>query len=291
MEKLLTRTLVTFLAFFYLAEIFSQQPAAQQDTSVWVVVRTKGKKAFYGKRLYEDSAYLVLQTRQFDSLSVPKNTIRSMRQMRALFDNVHAPRYFAATSGHGLRKGEGSYDNNMLFLNQVSYGLSDRFTFGAGFSAAVLLDGPLAFWMTPKYSIPLKKDKIALVVGGIHGQVLGGYEVDNYTFSATYSQVTVGSRDANITFGAGLLASNGKWRTPIFSWAGTIRAAQRVALLLEGYTFEDYGSRITLTGAGLRFMGRRVALDAGAVLAVEAGYGAFLVPWGSLHIVFGRPKI
>ncbi|MBK9338386.1 MAG: hypothetical protein IPM98_18325 [Lewinellaceae bacterium] len=218
MEKFLTRALFALPAFFYPAEIFSQQPATQQDSPVWVVVHTKGKKALHGKRLYEDSTCLILKTRQFDSLSVPKNTIRSIRirPKHILFDNVHAPRYFAATSGHGLRKGEGSYDNNMLFLNQVSYGLSDRFSFGAGFSAAALLDGPLAFWMTPKYSIPLKKDKITLAIGAIHGQVLGGYEVDNYTFSATYSQVTFGSRDANITLGAGLLASIGQWRTPIF---------------------------------------------------------------------------
>jgi len=257
-------------------------------------VRTNGRKKenLYGKLLWQNDSILVLQTRRFDSLSIPTNTIRSVSATEDISDNVHAPRYFVATNGHGLRKGEISYDNTMLFFNQFSYGLSDQFTLGAGFSSLIFVEGPFAYWLAPKYSIPLQKDKIALAIGGIHGQSFGMYEEANYSFGAMYSQVTFGSRDANITIGAGLIASRGQWQKPVFSCASSLRAARNLAVIMESYTLENYyGDRLTLFGMGLRFMGRRVALDAGVAASKEENYGVFAIPYGSLHIVLGRPKI
>ena len=280
---------------------FSQQSAAQ-DSVQWVKVQTKGskKETFYGKLLSQNDSFLVLQTRHFDALSIPTNTIssisintiHSVSATEYIVDNVHAPRYFVATNGHGLRKGEISYDNTMLFFNQFSYGLSDQFTLGAGFSSLIFVEGPFAYWLAPKYSIPLQKDKIALAVGGIHGQSFGMYEEENYSFSALYSQVTFGSRDANMTIGTGLVAARGQWQKPVFSCASSLRATRNVAILMEGYTLKNrYGKRLTLVGMGLRLMGRRVALDAGVAASKEENYGPSHIPYGSLHIVLGRPKI
>lgn len=272
------------------AALLAQQPATP-DSIRWVRVYTQSPKHknLEGWLVAENDSFLFVRLRHFDSLSIPKNTIRRVQYIKPYFSDGHAHRYFAGTSGHGLRKGEIAYDNGMLFFNQLSYGLNDRITIGAGTSFGFVFGGPWGHWIAPKVSLPLKKDQITLTLGGIIGQSISSYEPDNYSFNATYGQLTFGSREAHISIGGGLVTSRGQWRRPVLSVASALRVARGVAFLLEGYMFEDYGERITLIGPGIRLMGRRAALDIAIVRYKDDYYGQ-IVPWGSLHLLFGKIK-
>lgn len=272
------------------AALLAQQPATS-DSVRWVRVYTQSPrhKNVEGQLIAENDSFLILSVRRLDSLSIPKNTIRRVQYIKH-FENGHAHRYFAGTSGHGLRRGEIAYDNGMLFFSQLSYGLNNHVTIGAGTSLGFVFGGAWGQWIAPKVSLPLKKDQITLTLGGIIGQSVGSsYEPDNYSFNATYGQLTFGSREAHLSIGGGLVTSRGQWRRPVLSFASALRASRGVSFLIEGYMFEDYGDRITLLGPGIRLMGRRVALDISGVWYKDEYYGQ-IVPWASLHLLFGKIK-
>lgn len=287
----------------FLSNVSLAQQPALVDTSLWVIIYTTDGNEFSGQIIYQNAEQVSLKTEHFGDLIIPRKIISSIRPAqkpklvngRVVFENPHTPRYFVGTSAYGLRKGEGCYENGELFLNQVSYGLSDQFSLGVGFAPFFLFfDGPFPVWITPKFSIPIKKDKMHIALSGLFGHEFNDYyEFNDYgaSINATYLQFTYGSRDANITGSIGLNLSNGRWaEKPIYSLAGTIRILPRLALLGESYFLTDPDDRVQLHGIGLRFMGRRIAFDAGLTIYRDDYGDSYPLPWGSLHIPFGRPK-
>ncbi len=282
--------------------VAAQEPAAA-DTSVFVLVYTVDGNEFQGKLLSETSEEIVLYTDLLGTLTIKRSAIRRMDKIqkpivtygRVWFESLYAPRYFVGTSAYGLRKGEGAYENSELFFNQVSYGFTDQFSLGLGFAPFIVFDGPLPVWVSPKFSIPLKKNMINLGIGGLFGrELINSYDggSDNTSnFGGVYGQLTIGPRNYNITASLGYRVTNEDWAAkPIISLAATGRISARVAALAETYLIRTEYERIKLFGFGFRFMGRGIAVDAGFALYGD-GYGeVYLVPYGTLHVPFGRPK-
>lgn len=284
-------------------KVAAQQPSAP-DTSVFVLVYTTDGNQFVGKLRSESLSAIVLHTDLLGDLTIQRSAIRRMDTLsnpkivngRRWFDNRHAPRYFVGPSAYGLRKGEGVFENSELFFNQVSYGFSDHFSLGVGFAPFFIFwDGPFPIWLTPKVTIPLRKDQLNLAIGGFFGRSYNDY-IDGFgsgtdNFAAAYSVLTYGSRDANITVGLGFPASNNNWyEKPMFYLAGSVRLANNIALLGESYFYRTDYERMQLFGLGVRFMGRAIALDAG-VAAMNYEYdGLYPIPYGTLHIPFGKPR-
>lgn len=297
--NLFTLCLGLSLALASVAHV-SAQETNRPDTLLYTV-ETKDGNAFYGTLVSENEEVVVLKTEYFGELTIRREIIRFIRPLahqkmvngRPWFDNPYSGRYLAGTSAYGLRQGEGSVDNGWLLFNQVSYGLSDHFSLGAGFAPLLIFDGPFPLWVTPKLSIPLKKDKLSLAVAGLFGRSFSDYEEDDARFGAVYSQLTIGSPDANLTLGYGYGFADGDWSNkPLFSINGILRTGPRFALLGESVIVPaDFDSdAFSLVGTGVRFMGRHFAIDLAMLLMVIPDDGAYPLPWISMHIPFGRAK-
>ncbi|MCB0531388.1 MAG: hypothetical protein KDD14_04255 [Saprospiraceae bacterium] len=294
--------LATFL-IFAAGQLVVAQEITQADTAAWVIVYTSDGNEFTGQVISQDAKTVVLKTEHFGIITIQRDIITGIRPAkktkvvngRVWFENPYAPRYFVGSSAYGLRKGEGAYENSMLFLNQVSYGFSDQFSLGVGFAPFIIIDDELfPVWLMPKFSIPIEQDKFYIALGGMFGYEFNSYydEADNTAnFNAAYVQVTYGSRDNNFSAGVGVNFSHGSWsRSPVYSLAGTVRLAPRFGLLAESYFFKDYGDQVSIVALGTRFMGRRIAIDVGLALSVFEFDGAYPIPYATLHVPFGSVK-
>jgi len=110
----------------------------------------------------------------------------------------HFGRYLFAPSAFGIDKDSKSYTNIDLFVQDFRFGITDRFSLGAGTSFVL---NPVYIMPTYTYQI---NDKSALSVGDLF--LCTTYENFNYG-NLFYGLYTYGSIDNNVTIGAGLWTS------------------------------------------------------------------------------------
>ncbi len=115
--------------------------------------------------------------------------------------NHHASRYVFAPSAYPINKGSFYYQNYDILLNDVQFGITDQLGMGIGYAF------PLFMYLTPKYSMPLKKNH-TVAVGDIAGfSVFTGS--DNMKWLNTiYGMYTIGSPQNNVSVGLGMLQSS-----------------------------------------------------------------------------------
>lgn len=204
--------------------------------------------------------------------------------------NPHSSRYFFSPSGYGLRKGEGYYQNAWVFFNQVSYGITDHFSIGAGMIPTFLfgLEGTVPLWITPKLNFPYKNGKGAFGAGTIYisalGEDLGGVGI-------LYGSNTFGTRDKQLTIGVGLgyNSEDGFADYPVFNIAGLVRTGKNWAFVSENYLLPVDDFFLALISGGARYMGKRLAIDFGGFLPLGADVDTFFIgPWLSISVPFGK---
>ena len=178
MKKMLK--LVLCLSLFITANI-QLQAQETRDTSLWVI-ETVDDNEYVGEILFRDNQIIRLKTQKIGEITIQMKDVKSITKVQASqmvkgdywFENPHATRYFWGPNGYGLRKGEGYYQNTWIFLNQVSVGVTDNFTIGAGMIPLFLFGaGATPVWITPKVSVPIQKDKFNIGVGGLVGGIVG----------------------------------------------------------------------------------------------------------------------
>jgi hypothetical protein len=202
--------------------------------------------------------------------------------------NPQATRYFWLPNGYGLKKKESYYQNVWLFFNQVSVGLTDNFSIGAGMVPLFLFAGsPTPVWITPKVSFPVVKDKFNIGAGALAGTVIG---LDESGFGLLYGLTTFGSRDKNFTLGLGWAYAGGTIaNVPTISVGGMIRTGPRGYFLTENYFIGAGGETFGIISAGGRRIIKRISLDYGLFLPLAAGLDTFLaMPWLGLTVPFGK---
>lgn len=267
------------------------------DSTQLTSIETKDGNEFVGYVVQNETDVLVLKTAQFGEVKIRKTDIRYIRPVNTKqivggeywYDNPYATRYFFGPNGYGLRKGEGYYQNAWIFFNQVSYGFTDNFTLGVGLIPTFIFGGaPTPVWITPKVSIPLKKDQVNLGVGGIFATVLGE---EDASFGIAYGALTLGSRDRNINFGLGYGYSGDGWaNTPTVTLSGMYRTGKKFALLTENYLFDAGEESYVLMSFGGRFIGKHVAIDAGFFIPTQTDGELILIPWLGVNVPFGHPS-
>jgi len=164
---------------------------------------------------------------------------------------IHSNRYLFAPSAFGIVKGAKSYTNIDLFIQDFQFGISDRFSIGAGTSIAL---NPVYIMPTYTYQI---NDKSALAVGDLI--LCTTYDNFNYG-NLFYGLYTRGNIDNNFTIGAGLWTSKlGKYETetieqtpdlsfveysvkintisPAFNFSVQLRLSQNTYFISENYWF------------------------------------------------------
>jgi hypothetical protein len=115
--------------------------------------------------------------------------------------NHHASRYIFAPSAYPISKGAFYYQNYDILLNDVQMGITDNFGMGIGYAF------PLFMYLTPKYSMPLKKNH-TVAVGDIAGFSVFTPSNNMVWLNTFYGMYTLGSPQNNISLGLGMLQSS-----------------------------------------------------------------------------------
>lgn len=269
-------------------------PPALLD-STWVI-ETVDDNTYIGIIREQNADKIVLETNNLGIISLFRSNIRRMEALRPeqirngeiWYDSPHATRYLFGPNGYSLKRGEGYYQNVWIWFNQISFGVTDRFTLGIGMVPLFFFSAPTPVWITPKYSIPIKEGKVNLGVGALVATVLGT-EGDGGTFGVAYGQLTLGSRDRNVNFGLGYGYAGDSWaNSPTLSFSTMQRVNKKLAFISENYLFDTGDDNIGLLSAGFRFLGRRIAIDGALVVLVENGFDFIAIPWLGINVPIGK---
>jgi hypothetical protein len=282
--------------FILSACLLSLMSNAQTADTVYHIETTDGND-FMGTIVEQDATTLKLNTEKLGIITIKKIDIKSMRIVSGSkkedgqywLDNPQSTRYFWQPNGYGLKKGEGYYQNVWIFGNQVSTGLTDHLSVGVGLVPLFLFGGaPTPIWITPKVSIPVKKDKFNLGVGVLAGTVVGDVGLDggNASFGIAYGSATIGSRDKNLSVGVGYGYADGSWASqPIITVSFLNRISDKGYIVSENYIFPD-GSLISIGG---RRLVKRVSIDFGLFVPVAQGLDTFIgIPWLGIAVPFQK---
>lgn len=217
-----------------------------------------------------------------------------MRGQQYWFENAYAStRYFFGHSGYGLRSGEGYYQNTWILFNQASIGITDNFSISAGLVPLFLFNlggggvTETPVWITPKLSIPIKKDKVNLGVSASYFTLIGE-EIGGVGLLSGVS--TFGSPDKNVTVGLGwgYATDGGLADRPTVSLSIIRRGKPKWAFVSENYFFAAGGEALFVLSGGARYIGKKLAIDFGGftAIATEGQEGFGVLPWLSISVPF-----
>jgi hypothetical protein len=289
-----------FMATLFLSvSIFGQADSIRTifdrsaDDTLRVFIETIDNSEYTGILLFEDEKSIELETELGVVIRIPKLKILRYKTLQKkemvdgeyYFENPHATRYFYGPNGYGLRQGEGYYQNTWVMFNQVSYGFSDYFSVGTGIIPLFLFEGaPTPAWITPKFSIPIRKNKINVGGGALVATIIGE---SGASFGVAYGTFTLGSRDSNTTLGAGwAYTGDGFGEYPTFSVSGMYRTGQKGYFISENYLISTAYETIGIISLGGRTVQKKLAVDYGLVIPVNAGI-TIAFPWLSITLPFG----
>ena len=297
MKKLIFLFLITI--GINLQSGFAQE---QEEKGPLYRIETTDGNEFLGRITYQDEEQVRLMTETVGEISIARRNIKSMRRLEGTVgqdggfwpENPQATRYFWAPNGYGLRKGEGYYQNLWVLFNQASAGITDNISIGAGMMPLFLFGGaPTPVWVTPKFSVPIVKDKFNVGGGVLAGTILGDfYDQGPLGFGIAYGVTTFGSRDQNITFGLGYGYADGAWAdSPMINVSGIVRTGKNGYLLTENYYINlgNESENMLLISLGGRRMIKSVGLDFGLFVPFGQTGGEFIaLPWLGFSVPFGN---
>ena len=131
--------------------------------------------------------------------TIPKKVLSAQDSIAQM--NHHSSRYIFAPSAYPIRKGSFYYQNYDLLLNDIQVGITDNFGMGIGYAF------PLFMYVTPKYSMPLRKNH-TVAVGDIATFSVFTKASNTMWLNTLYGMYTLGSTKNNISLGLGILQSS-----------------------------------------------------------------------------------
>ena len=176
-------------------------------------------------------------------------------------ENPHVSRLIFAPTAIALRKGEAYFADFWIFLVNAGYGVTDRFTIGAGMSIipGLTITDNLLF-VIPKYAV-LNQPKLKVALGGLFARV-GGFSSGSESVGILYGVATVGSRESNLTLGSGWgYVGDRISDKPVLTLGGQHRVARRIALISENWFFPFQNNSSGLVSYGLRLLGEKISVD------------------------------
>ena len=295
MKNKMTSMLLTGLLTISSLLLLSPKSHAQID-STQVQIETADGNKFVGTITYEDTEKIKLLTLKLGELTFNRSDIVSITPINATqlkegsywFENPQSTRYFWSANGFGLKKGEGYYQNVWVLFNQVSVGITDHVSIGAGLVPLFLFGGTATpVWITPKVSLPVQKDKFNLGIGALLGTALGE---DGTSFGLLYGISTFGSRDKNFSIGLGYGYADGELADrPTISFSSLIRTGARGYFLTENYYIGTGDEALILLSLGGRRIIDKAGLDFGLFIPFSTDQDTFVaIPWLGITLPFGK---
>jgi len=189
------------------------QVEVEGKSSQAVVIETDDGSEVYGFIIERTNDYVIVESASLGSVNIPMTAVTKIRYFddvtNIIFDNNGNPvdfhnstHYFLFPSGYSLKKGQSYYENIWIFANSYSYGITDNITLSVGAELASLLffgQAPVMY-LSPKFSVPFGNQKGAL---GINATVIALPGSGNPGFGFLSASATFGSRNNNVTIGAG----------------------------------------------------------------------------------------
>ena len=192
--------------------------------------------------------------------SIPKKVLSAQDSIAQM--NHHSSRYIFAPSAYPIKKGSFYYQNYDLLLNDVQVGITDNFGVGIGYAF------PLFMYVTPKYSMPLRKNH-TVAVGDIAAFSVFTKASNTMWLNTLYGMYTLGSTKNNISLGLGILQSSdldgnhavtnlsGMYSiTPNFYFVGEAWFNNRVRQFTSSYT--DY----VYDASKMDYVAKNIGVDA-----------------------------
>ena len=287
-------TILTCLSFSCLKS-YAQET---QDSALWRIV-TIDDNEFLGSLIRQNNKEVHLSTEKFGILTIQRRDIKSMRKITEAklvqgelwLENPQSTRYFIGPNAYSLRKNEGLYQNAWIFFNQFNYGITDNISMGFGFVPLFLFGGaPTPIWVTPKFSVPIVKDKFNVGGSALIGGILGGEDVSTGgAFGYLLGTATIGSRDNNLSVGLGYGFAGGEFADiPAISISGMARTGKRAYIMGESYVVSGGGEVGAIVLLGGRYVGKRVSVDYGGFIPVASGSSFFVWPWVGIGVPLGK---
>lgn len=219
------------------------QTALSQETRR-VQIQTSEDRTFIGHVQSESPQEIILLTESLGEVAIPKMNILSITDIAEgevvsnEGKNAQPSRYFFAPSGFQLPKGEGYYQNTLLFYNQFSYGISDHVTVGVPivipFLGGISIKVGTQLGSANEEGHSLHSSAGVLYLVPITGNTsIGG--------GIAFSNLSYGNENNNITFGLGqTFANNGSdvqdlSESPLINLGGMLKVGRRKWLMSENY--------------------------------------------------------
>jgi len=283
-------------ALFILSLTVSLCAAQDQGDTLSYYIQTTDGNSYRGQILAQDSLKILFNLERFGEHSFLKTEIKKLELIdkeKVVGDeywreNPQATRYFFSPNAYGLKKGEGYYQNVWVLVNSFAVGITDYFSIGGGLVPLFLLAGsPTPVWVTPKFSVPVSKEKFNLGAGALMGTILGEEETG---FGIVYGISTLGSKDKNISLGLGYGYAAGDWaKSPMVNLNTMIRFGPRGYFLSENYFIQTAETTALIFSFGGRHLIQGAGLDYGLIIPIISDMGSFFAfPWLGITIPFGR---
>jgi hypothetical protein len=260
-------------------------------------IETHDGNNYTGQIISSDSLKVVFKSDKLGEITLRQVDIKKIVNLDAVQvkgnqywpTNPQSTRYFFSPNGYGLKKGEGYYQNIWVMINSFAIGLNDYVSVGGGTIPLFLFAGaPTPAWITAKVSIPVTKDKFNLGAGVLAGSVLGE---SGTGFGIFYGIATFGSRDANISLGAGYGFAGGTIsKSPMINLNGMLRVGPRGYLLSENYLFTNGSESMLVLSFGARTIIKEAGLDYGLIIPFVSGSGLIAGPWLGITIPLGKKQ-
>jgi hypothetical protein len=259
-------------------------------------IETKDGNIFVGPIIAEDSLTLVLKTGSLGEIKIPQIIIKSKTELKEVkkvgselwLPNPQSSRYFWAPNGYGLEKGSSYYQNIWILYNQFSFGLTDNIAIAAGMVPLFLFAGtPSPFWIVPKFSIPVVKNKFNIGTGAFLGTIIGE---ETGLFGLLFGTTTFGSRDKNISCGLAYGFYQDQWlKIPVINISSMLRIGPKGYFITENYVISIDEETGVLISAGGRSIIRNVGLDYSLWIPIGFEIENFIaVPFLGVTVPIGR---
>jgi hypothetical protein len=289
-----------FLCFFLLAgplSILAQKTPKKQETTdstdkkLTVAVETKDGSRFVGKFIERRTDTVVLQTETMGLIYLAESQIKSIDEVgkikesssvnSAWFRNPYAAQGVFLPTGIGLKKGEGNYQNLMVALNSVQYGITDNFSLGAGLEiiSLVVSGRPGVVYIQPKLSYSFSEK--FHISGGTY-LFAGEFGNSSELVVLPFGNLTYGNRDNNVTIGTFISTQRNSGQLILIG--GQIRAAKKLGITGEVYFSEG----VALVTLGARFMTETFNLNFGVFTIGNSGSSGNTIPYIGFTIPFGN---